>query len=464
MTSQDKKFITELEAIQSPSTGTFVSCSMQRKGHFVTHEDKILIHRSTDNVASWSLMETFLPQTDGRLIDPVITVDPSGVFYVIFMNIEDMSIPMSQRNTSLDLYKSIDDGLTWQFVGAAYEDKFPDYPQLITRQNGDLFLTFGNYIATGVQEINFMHSSDGGQTWSAPIVFPDPIPTALSTGIPDFNWGSDSSIHLGFGSAAYSGPCHVVSNDFGLTWSGYTFANQSTNATVSALNKIVSHPTVDYFGILCLRPHSIDHPLTYHYLDGNEFGTTYLDTAAYAEGIMTDDSIIHVTYNAWEEDSFKLNYIASSDQGLTFTAPISLYSGIAEIHEAGEYQSFILGQDGQFYLTFCDWSDSSIAKTIVFDPLLLDYEPTLRLNQLRIDRAYTISPNPTKTSATIQIPENVHLTGITICTLNGSIIDELQPEANSKTFNLPCTSYPPGTYIVRFQENERYVLRRLIIH
>ena len=233
--SQHAIYIAELETAHSPLSNTFVSVSMKRPTHIIPEGEQILIHRSTDNTATWLLVDSFLPAANCRLIDPVITIDAVGNFYVVFMRIEHASAPLEQRVTHLDLYRSIDDGQSWHFVSSPYTHILPDYPQIIAGGEGELFLAFGNPLSNSEQHIVFMNSVDSGNTWSSPHIFEYPSTQASQIGIPDLAWGKDSTVHLSFGSSLYKGPCHIQSIDFGLSWLGFTFANQGSTAAQSSV-------------------------------------------------------------------------------------------------------------------------------------------------------------------------------------------------------------------------------------
>ncbi len=464
--SQNSKYIAELETVQSPITGTFISCSMKRTSPLFTSGEQILIHRSTNNTASWNAIDTILPVGDIRLIDPVITVDAIGNYYLIFMRIEDASVAFPYRTTYLDLYRSTDDGLTWQFVSSPYSNYFPDYPQMISKGNGQLFLVFGDPFdstSISIQEIKFMKSMDGGQTWSSPISFSYPNPQQTGVGIPDINWGSDSSIHVSFGSGFYKGPCHIESDDWGNNWSGQLLSDQNTTqANSSVLSKVISNPTVNFYGIISHRPHYNSTLISYHYKDGNKLGTSIIGNGAYAEGLITHDSIVHVTYNELENDTFRIKYIASGNEGLTFTPPIVLYTAPFENGEYGEYQSLVLGNDNQFYLTFCDWSDSSIAKTLVFQPQLIDFDPILEISDKKPKGDYLIYPNPSQGQLTMHYPKHIVVNEIQISTINGKLITTMNPVPVQNKLNLDLSHLPNGTYLIRFIEKERYVVKRFI--
>ena len=462
--SQDAPFIVELEAVQSPITSTFVSCSMKRIAHLQTSEDQILVHRSSDQTASWQLIETYIPETNGRLIDPVINVDDMGVFYLIFMDIEDSSIPMAQRQTALPLYRSTDDGLTWEFMGSAYTDIFPDYPQLLARGNGELFLAFGDYTGPLQSNIKFMTSTDGGATWSLPEEFEAPLPEDTGCGIPDLNWGSYNSIHMSFGSDI-KGPCHTKSQDLGASWSDYVYANQNLSAAdTNVLSKVISNPNFNFYGIISHRPHFSDAIMTYHYPseDGDTLETVSLGNGAYAEGMLTDDGLIHIVNNDIVNSEFRIIYRASNDQGQSFTEPIVLYTATNEFEEYGEYQSLLLGQDGQFYLTFCDWSDQSIAKSLVFTPLQSDDAIFLSLPETSLDTNFKLYPNPSLGNSFVSYPNASQISEISIHTLDGKLLKTIKPEAIDHLLHLDLSELAAGSYILRFKEGARFVIRKWI--
>lgn len=463
VSSQNAFYIAELQAAQSKVTNTFVSCSMRRLKYNLTSDEQVLIHRSDDQTASWTLIETFVPQNGDRYIDPVMTTDEAGNFYVVFMRIEHSSRPISDRSTSLDLYRSTDDGMTWQFMGTPYSGYFPDYPQIMSTGNGQLFMVFADFLEDLSSIVKFMTSTDGGVSWSSPLSFPFPHIATDGGGLEDLKWGHDSTLILSFGNSEFKGPCVTKSFDKGLTWSPYIWGDlNNTSANTAILSKIVSHPDVDFYGVFAHRPHFANTPMTFHFEKGNALGTIDMGEGAYAETILTADSIIHLVYNYISNDTFQVVYRASGNQGWSFTDPIVLFQAPNQITERGEYQSLILGADNQFYLTFCDGSDSSMAKSIVFPPLNIEYNPIpISTPTIKFSAGeYQIFPNPVRQTLNLKTAPKGKLEEIWIRSTNGANVMQLNSNNPNNSWNV--SGLAEGVYWLHLKERNRYLVQPFI--
>ncbi len=98
----------------------------------------------------------------------------------------------------------------------------------------------------------------------------------------------------------------------------------------------------------------------------------------YLEGVTVHETVkADITFNEIIGDEFAVNYIYSTDGGVSFSDPITLFMGTTYTDfplpgsvqgTSGESQSMIFGNDNMFHLTFVDWSDSTKAKHLIFEP------------------------------------------------------------------------------------------------
>jgi len=455
ISSLETQGVVELECIQSSTTNAFIACSMERISS-TPNREQTLIHRSIDNGISWELVATISPtSSEISIADPVITQDEMGYLYLTVMRIYSWS--PSPGTIDLELYKSTDDGQTWNYISSpfVYDGTFtPDYPQIISKGNGKLFLVYmkGGIINGIVTKMIFVKSSDGGVTWSNPHEFDFPS-TAFTPIGADISWGIDESMHVTFGGGIESNIYYYTSTDEGDSWTTYA---SSSSQTIGEITKPISHPDFEYIGVLSHRPHINDSPITYHSLIENEWSSFLLAEGAYAQGLITEDGIIHVTYNQQSGTNFTLNYVYSLDNGLSFSLPEVLYTASYTSTELGEYQSIINSIDGNFYLTFCDWGDNSRAKILVFSPYTY-----LTTSEHKLG-SFNVHPNPSSGIITVSIDTNTSTNSISLMNTEGKILDKIFLVDNPSNLNFDLSQLSKGTYLILLEENNRYLVKRII--
>ncbi len=341
--------------------------------------ERTLIHRSTDFGTTWTLIDSIEVLPDNICIgDPVIAVDNSGHFYLVVMRVH--SVPPSPFLADLELYKSVDDGQTWNFVSNPYISNLDfgaDYPQITAKGNGELYLTYSLNKLVGQVEtkIIFKKSVDGGLSWGDPHEFPFPVGEHVVMGS-DISWGKNEKLHITFGGTINFQIYHFSSIDFGENWSEISVS--STGTTSAHITKPISHINFDYVGVLSHQAHNVNTPITYHSFINGNWQSFKLADGAYAQGLISDDGIIHVIYNQKEGNNFAVKYVSSVDTGQNFSDPTVLYSSEYTHDGNGEYQSLFMGTDNNCYLTFCDWGDESRAKLLVFSPYSLEHKNMMK--------------------------------------------------------------------------------------
>ncbi len=423
------KRVGELEAVQSQS-GAFVVALMNTDSiPFGTH-CYITIYRSTNNGVSWDSV-TYIPNPNGGyLADPAMTIDSSGVISLIFMSnpSKDKSyhkiianpskVDSGYAETHLHLYRSTDEGLSWQYIGEPYSGiNMADYPKIMSSGSGKLELTYTLY--TPDSFVNFVSSSDGGVTWSTPVTFTSPQGSTIYQSVGcDLGITGNNAFCLAFGDYNYDSIYFAISTDSGTIWSTLDTIPGIITWTV---NKVISQKGMIPIGILSHQPHTLWNPL--YFSVSNNQGATWItsvlsDSASYAQGFIDTYGIFHVIYNKLELPEFKLMYTYSDDGGITFREPVALFSGTEDVTGwTGEYQSLILAQDHMFHLTFIDLSDSARTKQIIFAPVLDGIR-----NGLVEDKMPRIFPNPTQDVLNIEIPAGSTFTRYEISDIKGTVI------------------------------------------
>lgn len=458
--SLDTERVTELECVQSNLTNTFVASSMEYISSHPTawNVERILIHRSADFGATWTLIDSIevLP-AEITMGDPALTIDDSGNFYLVVMRM--YSAYPSPYDIDLELYKSVDDGQTWSFVSKPFisnAEFSADYPKIVARGNGELYLTYSLIESNGGYEskVIFQKSMDGGLSWGNVHEFSIPEGEQVIMGS-DISWGSDEKLNITFSGIFNSRIYHAHSIDYGLNWSDISLS--TPGETSANITKLISHTNFDYFGVLSHKAHNVNTPITFHsFLNGNWHSQT-LANGAYAQGVITNDGLIHIVYNQKAGNDFLIKYVSSFDKGLNFSEPTVLYSSGFTADGNGEYQSLIIGTDGKCYLTFCDWGDNSKAKLLVFQPYSLGVE------EYENDNIH-VYPNPASKIINIELINSSQARSVKLLNLEGSLIKEIPVENSQTKYEFNISKIPVGCYILLIEEDNRYLLKKVLKH
>lgn len=449
--------IVELESAQSKVTGTFIAVSMERS---LNNATKVLIHKSVDNANTWSFIDSIVPDPgDTEIPDPVITSDAVGNFYVAIMRVNNTNGRVS-LTVDIEVYTSTDDGQTWTLSSIPHlSDYVADYPQIIAKNNGELFLVYTylpNFPLTIESHPTYLKSVDGGVSWSTKTFLGEETIRCIG---PDISLGFNSQLLISLGDMGSSSIHHYVSSDDGDSWDSLAPFHIANNESAH-ITKPITNPLLNFYGIISHKPHIENTAIFYHSsIDGIQ-NSQLLGTGSYAQGYITNDGIVHVVYNKSENDLFKVMYTYSKDSGLTFTNPIPVYSQDYSNSAAGEYQSLIYGNDDLFYLTFCDWSDNSTAKTLVFPPLFslstTDLDP--------IASSFIISPNPVFDVFTIHLLDNTQLLNVKILDLTGKIVHKRIIPEGKQWMHFDISHLEQATYLVYLESETKILIQKIIKH
>lgn len=421
--------------------------SMEREGAVT----RVLVHRSEDQGKSWQLVETIEPPSGHReIVDPVLSCDPAGNFYITVMRVNAVTDP-TQTTVDLDLYRSTDDGQSWAYMSSPHEaDVIADYPQLITGQAEELFLVYSHIEAfplVDTSRLNFRKSIDGGANWSDRQELGPDILHCIG---PDISWSGGGDLLATAGDLKAHKIYSLTSDDRGNTWTlRHTFANPDTG--MAHITKPIAHPDHEFFGILSHKPHQENSPIIYHAWQTDATQSIILGEGAYAQGYMDEDGKVHVIFNRKKDNQFTLNYTTSIDGGFTFSEPIVLLSGDFSSSAFGEYQSFLRGNDGQFYLFFCDWRDQSKAKLLTFAPTITDvkrYDPI----------GLKVFPNPTTRLVQLEIPESFDPMRLHLLDLQGRKLKSIIVNANAEKLEVDLADLARGTYLLQLEEVNRFTI------
>ena len=446
--------IVELECEQSNVSGTFVTASMERDDNFRT---RVLIHRSTDDGVSWSLIDSIVPNsTDSEIPDPVLASDDVGNFYLVVMRVN-RNTDLPKTTVDLELYRSYDDGVTWSYAGSPHlSDSLADYPQIIACEDKELYLTYTYIVGFPSVEktvLKFKKSLDGGNTWTGESRIDEEVLNSIGS---DIFWISGDSLMISSGDRDSNMVHCYSSTDFGNTWS-HEQTSSIPGLEKAHITKPVSNELYNFYGIISHKPHKENSPVIYHAISESGTHTSMLiDSGSYSQGIITDDGEIHIIYNKKEGNDFKILYTKSVDKGITFSSPLTLYRASFSNSGSGEYQSLIYGDDDLFYLSFCDWSDNSSAKMLVFSPSSISG----RAEGLKSNIDFY--PNPTDGTFHINSQDHYRLLRVRLLNMRGEVVYSSRSMNSSPKVKLDVSHLKSGFYIITLETENKIFVDRII--
>jgi hypothetical protein len=230
----------------------------------------ILVNKSTDGGLSWSAPITLIQNDSAAGFNdkPSITVDPANanVVYAIWRH----SNGTGDTQTITLLARSTDGGNTWEAPRTIFRSPQGDFNHnhvIFVGPDGTLTDLFSEFEFSGKnlqsQELTALRSTDGGLTWSDPIVAAQQLSVGdvdPDTGqplghLPEAHYAMDP--HNGnlyavwedgrFSGGQFNGVAFSMSTDGGLTWSDPIRINQTPD-TIPVGNRQAFVPTVAVAG------------------------------------------------------------------------------------------------------------------------------------------------------------------------------------------------------------------------
>ena len=434
--------VTELSAIQTVNN-TFIAALMIEHG---AGTDAMIIYRSTDNGATWdSVFIKKGPNFLTKFPDPVLTTDAAGNVYAAVMG-------GNGSYYDIWIFKSTDDGLTWNFVSKPYgnSDLFCDLPSISARGNGLVYCSY----SAGNPFITFKRSLDGGNTWVNAQNFPPP--TGGNIYPSNLNWTVNNRLCLSYADYSQANIYFTSSKDSGVTWKTVKTIPLSASANTT---KIVSGKNFPQLGIISNRPHTNTDVYYSTSLDtGNTWSTQVIsNNSANCEGVMDATGNVHLIYNEAiiPGTTSRLAYRFSTDKGLTFSAAAALLSWPGTAPTAGEYQSLILGNDGLLHITYIDWNDQGAARHLAFAPLLTD------IHQVDPNsHAPRIYPNPVSDVLNFESDQTNLNSTYELTSLEGKKILSGRVVVPNTSINISGT--PAGIYLLRINNGSLNYIQKII--
>lgn len=248
--TEDKEWIAVDNSNNAPTTGNvYVSWT-----HFTSTTNYILISSSTTHGTSWSAsVQVSDPSQNGTVQGSQVSVGPAGQVYVAYL------VSLSGNQGQIFIAKSTDGGNTFStpvaatpifnqlsFVATYRINSFP--AMAVSPINGNVYILYADQPNSTVSaEIEFVASTDGGNTFSAPVVIND-----VSTGqqfFPAIAVDGSDVIHAGWFDTRNSTDNEHY--DVYATFSNNDGSSFSPNARVTSTLINASNATFigDYSGI-----------------------------------------------------------------------------------------------------------------------------------------------------------------------------------------------------------------------
>lgn len=454
--------ISELDAVQTAS-GTWITSSMEiTPGIGLGY--RVVIHRSTDNGSTWAITDSIeMDDIYYAIGDPVMSIDNEGNAYLLIMEY----VKNSNFIVHLTLYVSEDEGQNWTIKSQPYiNEKLADTPHFLIDSLNTFYISYTEYNNNLISPsfIHFIKSEDGGISWTAPQIF-EPIQSIDAVGS-NFSLSKGNQINLAYGDYSLPFTYYVSSEDQGVSWDEVI---EFSNTIDFAVTKVISNQNHETVCILTHRAHDLESGI--HFMHSLDNGQTWEDyslvaDASMAEGYVDDKGLVHITFHQFIGDEFSVNYIYSTDGGITFSAPVILYTELLDLPlpfeilaVAGESQSMILGNDGLFHLTFVDWSDLAKAKHLIFEPfdIVLSNQRPVSKEESQL----SISPNPASNFLKVELTDPDRFASWSINTIEGKRL------SYGKVFSTPeimidINKFQSGTYLLSIQSDDQIIVKRFV--
>lgn len=173
-----------------------------------------------DSAQSWSSPLPLTANSNSTPWGANITADAQGTLHVVYAAIG--------NEEGLNYTRSTDGGESWDLSLRLYGpfaplEEPPSMVRIISDEAGRLHVVWQrNQVEGSGYGVYYARSTNGGDTWDAPIQLADRDPEDFSTGTPYLMANGASELHLIYVDGAYTGSkgrFHRISRDGGATWS-----------------------------------------------------------------------------------------------------------------------------------------------------------------------------------------------------------------------------------------------------
>jgi len=172
-----------------------------------------------DSAQNWSQPLLLTASSNSTPWGAGIAADVQGTLHVVYAAIGD--------EEGLNYTRSTDGGETWELPFRLYgpfapSEEPPSMVQIVTDEAGRLHVVWQrNQVEGSGYGVYYARSTNGGETWDAPIQLADRDPEDFSVGTPYLIANGASELHLIYVDGAYTGSkgrFHRISRDGGASW------------------------------------------------------------------------------------------------------------------------------------------------------------------------------------------------------------------------------------------------------
>ena len=369
----------EVCAINTKNGELFIAWVDRKKD---TNEKFISFKVSDNNGSKWDSTFSYDPAEYIWTANPAIAEDDNGNLFLIAMsnNYDGRKLP---DNGVFEITRSADKGKTWSAWNTVVKNKakhtdMPDKPSLIAKGNGELYLSYINFNADSTDifnfygEVMFAKSTDGGKTWSTPVVInaernwkKTSMAKALISGGADFGEQGPAmcfyknQILVSFGSYSKKGIRFTSTSDNGKSFTKVRkIANSNAGAPVTS---IISN-NLNEIAILWHDAHATG---SVNYIISTDGGVswsksvTLSNKASMISGAIDSEGNIHFLWNEKESDNVDTKYTFTKATKNDFFVPVSLLEVKAATCPKffiGAYQQFLIDKNNAKHAFWIDWS------------------------------------------------------------------------------------------------------------
>ncbi len=341
-----------------------------------SNEKFISFTATYNNQKKWYPVTTYDPKDYIWTGNPALSEDDSGNIYLVAMsnNYDGKNLP---TNGIFELSRTSDGGKTWsnwtRIVKNTAEFKdMADKPTLISKGNGELYLSYINFnsnkedVLNSKGEVFFMKSKDKGETWSNKLIIENKrnwkpssmIKVMMSGGAdlgeqgPSLSFFKDRLL-LSYGSYQNNGIWLASSDDDGNSFSVKKISDLKVKTPVTNIYTNDSNLIV----IVVYEAHDVGNAYYIQSIDGGKtFSKELLSKkGSIVSGLIDKDNMLNFIWNEKDKDNIDTKYMEVKDNKVIVK---SFYSEnkINPNFFIGAYQDILVDRNNNIHAFWIDWS------------------------------------------------------------------------------------------------------------